>query len=522
MHDRSSAHIDDSDRRTLVNAQGAVQVVRTTSESVDDRLQRLLTRADDQEGELTEVADAVSELSATIEEIAASAEQVDNRSAEAADRVSDGHESATQAMDRMDGIQTTMASVQTELDSLLDQIDEIESALAGITRIAEQTNMLALNASIEAARAGDDSDGFAVVADEIESLAAESQERADEIDAILTDVRSAADATNSELDAALSEVTESTDEVEHALDQLAAVADAVDETASDVSSVSDATDEQARVSQSVMDRCTTAADQATEMTETVRDIDAFRAEQTVMLEEIDGALTEATPTLSVEEIDRIPTGVEPLDDATDGGLLTGGQSVLQHDTNAVDVVATLCGSALAAGYAVSLMPPESMSRSLLADGLDSYDVSLSQALDGNRLFILDMFDEWRGSYNVFDVRSRSLGAVNSETANRRDQPLLIVGNIAGEIAVLGEEAAREARYENDSTVFAPSDTVCNVVDERTVDETFGAFYAGAADQVLELTGADGNREIALRSSPTGSTPPRSLAATSTAVSKLGD
>jgi methyl-accepting chemotaxis protein len=85
MTDDSSAHIDDSDRRTLVNAQGAVQVVRTTSESADDRLQRLL-----------------------------------DRSAEAATRASEGDDAARQAMGRMDDIHERMTAVQTELESLLE------------------------------------------------------------------------------------------------------------------------------------------------------------------------------------------------------------------------------------------------------------------------------------------------------------------------------------------------------------------------------------------------------------------
>ena len=502
MDGHGAAHIDDTDRRTLVNAQGAIQVVQTTSESVDERLQRLLDRATKQETGMTDAADAVSELSATIEEIAASAEQVENRSQTAPNRAEEGDEAARRAAERLDSIHSQMSGVRTELQSLLDRIDEIELALSGTTCIAEQTNMLALNASIEAARA-DNSEGFAVVADEVESLAAESQEYADDIEDVLGALRSAADSTDQQLEAALTEVDQSTDEVQAAVENLGAVADAVDETATEIAGVSDAIDEQARVSQSVVDRCTTAAERATEMTTTVDDIDQFRAEQTAMLEEIDDALTEATPALSVADIERIPTGIEPLDDATEGGLLLGGQSVIQHETPVVDVVATLCGSALAAG-------------------LQRHGSSLTSALTDDRVLVLDMFDEWDSERNVSDVADRSLAAVNRETVTRRDEPLLVVGNIAGEIAVLGEERARQARYENDSTVFDPADTVCNVVDKRTVDESFGAFYAGAADQVLELTTNGDERRLALRSSPTGPAQPRPLTAANTPVSSRGD
>lgn len=72
--------------------------------------------------------------------------------------------------------------------------------------------------------------------------------------------------------------------------------------------------------------------------------------------------------------------------------------------------------------------------------------------------------------------SHCVAELTRETATRRERPPLVLGNIAGEIAVLGEERARHARYENDSTVFDPADTVCNVV-----DESFGVFYPGAAD-----------------------------------------
>jgi hypothetical protein len=80
-----------------------------------------------------------------------------------------------------------------------------------------------------------------------------------------------------------------------------------------------------------------------------------------------------------------------------------------------------------------------------------------------------------------------------------------VGNIEGELAAVGERAAREARYENDDGVFDPTDTVLNVVADGAVPEELGAFYAGAADQTLLLRHEDGHSAVELLASPTGTT-----------------
>lgn len=117
-------------------------------------------------------------------------------------------------------------------------------------------------------------------------------------------------------------------------------------------------------------------------------------------------------------------------------------------------------------------------------------------------------DDWRSGDNVFDLTEAALGDVNRETDARRDRPLLVAGNVAAEIRTLGEQAAREARYENDAAVFGSEDTVLNVVDDGRVDDSFGAFYAGAADQAFEVGSEHGDRHLLVRKSPTVDEPAR--------------
>ena len=144
---------------------------------------------DRQQAETTQVASAMTEASATVEQMATHASEAAKAAAEAGTEAAHGHEVIRQALDAINVLATEVENVASVIGKVENDSATIAQVVDIIKGIAEQTNLLALNAAIEAARAGEQGRGFAVVADEVRTLASRTQNSTNEIQTMIDKLR---------------------------------------------------------------------------------------------------------------------------------------------------------------------------------------------------------------------------------------------------------------------------------------------------------------------------------------------
>lgn len=278
--------ISQSLNKTLTSFSGVIKDISSSSMTLSSAAEQTAHTCEvnsqslfEQQDGIGLIATAIEELSATVKEVAENTQNTANSAKDADEKAKSGLGTVQKSYKSIEALANEIDGLAKEINSLHESSNNITSVVDVIKSVAEQTNLLALNAAIEAARAGEQGRGFAVVADEVRTLAQRTQESTAEIENFILSLQSDANSAFSVIESSQKKASEAVDtskDVEHMLEE---ITESVGDIFAMTDQIATAIEEQAVVTQDIAQNVVTVEEKSMNTTKGADEIATTAKEQ---------------------------------------------------------------------------------------------------------------------------------------------------------------------------------------------------------------------------------------------------
>ena len=228
-----------------------VNVISSAATQLSAQIEQSNHSATESATRLSEAATAMNEMNATVQEVAKNAGSASQMSSETRHKASDGAEIVRKALASIQRVHEVSLALKTDMAQLNTHAQAIDQIMGVISDIADQTNLLALNAAIEAARAGEAGRGFAVVADEVRKLAEKTMSSTADVGNAIRAIQESTGKSSDAVERAVKEVEQATEFAQESGSALEGIVQDADKTADQVSAIAAASEEQSAASEEI-------------------------------------------------------------------------------------------------------------------------------------------------------------------------------------------------------------------------------------------------------------------------------